>query len=159
MKALSVIQPWATLLAIGAKRIETRSWRTLYRGRVAIHASRAHRAEERLMIGVTPFTGVLAEHFQVATQRELLECLPHGAVIATGDLVACIATEVLLGGIIQPPLSDQELAFGDFSPRRYGWIFRDVRELPEPMPARGSLGLWDWDPALWGLRERDLALR
>ncbi len=39
MKALTVMQPWATLVALGAKRIETRSWSTSYRGPLAIHAS------------------------------------------------------------------------------------------------------------------------
>ena len=40
MKALSITQPWATLIAIGAKTIETRSWSTLYRGDLAIHAAK-----------------------------------------------------------------------------------------------------------------------
>jgi hypothetical protein len=40
MKALSIIQPWATLLAMGAKKIETRSYRTPYRGPLLIHASK-----------------------------------------------------------------------------------------------------------------------
>jgi hypothetical protein len=39
MKALSVMQPWATLIALGAKHIETRSWATSHRGQLAIHAS------------------------------------------------------------------------------------------------------------------------
>jgi activating signal cointegrator 1 len=39
MKALSFTQPWATLVAIGAKKIETRSWDTRYRGPLAIHSS------------------------------------------------------------------------------------------------------------------------
>ena len=38
MKALTIIQPWATLLAAGKKRIETRSWKTNYRGEILIHA-------------------------------------------------------------------------------------------------------------------------
>lgn len=40
MRALTLHQPWATLVAIGAKRVETRSWATTYRGPVAIHAGR-----------------------------------------------------------------------------------------------------------------------
>lgn len=38
MKALSLWQPWATLIQVGVKWIETRSWRTAYRGPLAIHA-------------------------------------------------------------------------------------------------------------------------
>ena len=41
MKALSLMEPWAALIAAGVKSIETRSWRTAYRGPLYIHASRA----------------------------------------------------------------------------------------------------------------------
>lgn len=37
MKGLSLTPPWGTLIALGAKTIETRSWPTRYRGRLAIH--------------------------------------------------------------------------------------------------------------------------
>jgi hypothetical protein len=40
MKALTLIQPWATLVALGEKQIETRSWDTKYRGPLAIHAGK-----------------------------------------------------------------------------------------------------------------------
>lgn len=43
MKALSLWQPWASLVAIGAKTIETRSWSTSYRGPLAIHAAKTSR--------------------------------------------------------------------------------------------------------------------
>ena len=39
MRALSLRQPWASLIADGHKTIETRTWRTRYRGPLAIHAS------------------------------------------------------------------------------------------------------------------------
>lgn len=39
MKALTLWQPWASLIALGEKRYETRSWATSYRGLLAIHAS------------------------------------------------------------------------------------------------------------------------
>jgi hypothetical protein len=40
MKAITIIQPWATLIAFGEKEFETRSWATNYRGNLAIHAGR-----------------------------------------------------------------------------------------------------------------------
>lgn len=39
-KCLSLWQPWASLIALRAKHIETRSWSTSYRGPLAIHASK-----------------------------------------------------------------------------------------------------------------------
>ena len=41
MKALTIRQPWASLIAAGVKTIETRSWSTRYRGPLAIHAGLA----------------------------------------------------------------------------------------------------------------------
>lgn len=45
MKALTVWQPWASLVALGKKRIETRSWSTSYRGRLLIHAAKREPSE------------------------------------------------------------------------------------------------------------------
>lgn len=63
MKAISLWQPWATLIATGAKQIETRSWATSYRGPIAIHAAKrkvrkelielAEWEEYRAALGVT----------------------------------------------------------------------------------------------------------
>lgn len=53
MKALSLRQPWASLIAEGRKTIETRTWHTHYRGPLAIHASaRSH--------GDLPTGGIIA---------------------------------------------------------------------------------------------------
>lgn len=51
MKALSLTQPWASLVAVGAKRIETRSWRTSYRGPLAIHAAKLRSRTLRMVPG------------------------------------------------------------------------------------------------------------
>lgn len=40
MKTLSVKQPWASMIARGEKTIETRTWRTFYRGPLLIVASK-----------------------------------------------------------------------------------------------------------------------
>lgn len=40
-------------------------------------------------------------------------------------------------------LTDQERAFGDYTPGRYGWILNRIRALRQPIPCRGALGLWD----------------
>ena len=48
MKLLSLWEPWATLMAIGAKKIETRSWATSYRGWLAIQASKGGLSKQHL---------------------------------------------------------------------------------------------------------------
>lgn len=54
MRILTLTQPWASLIAIGAKTLETRSWRTGYRGPLAIHYALCH---------MEPFRSVLRPHF------------------------------------------------------------------------------------------------
>ena len=54
MKAITVRQPWASLIAAGVKTIETRSWRTDYRGPIAIHAGR-HRPDPQLVAAARPY--------------------------------------------------------------------------------------------------------
>jgi activating signal cointegrator 1 len=169
MKALTLTQPWATLIAIGAKHIETRSWATSYRGPLAIHAAagygkggaRGHKA----LCGTEPFCSVLnaacKQHYDdldksVGVLRAMAEhpFMPMGAIVATGYLVGCEETDwvvenngiyKIIGGKRRHwALTDQERAFGDYSPGRYAWLLADVQALPEPIPAKGALGLWQY---------------
>ena len=47
MRAISLWQPWATAIAVGVKQIETRHWKTDYRGPIAIHAAKRWTRDER----------------------------------------------------------------------------------------------------------------
>lgn len=154
MKALTLTQPWATLVAIGAKRIETRSWSTPYRGPLAIHAAKGFPKWARKFT-VDPVCYEAVRYHGArndAGQRpaDLLSAYPLGYVLATCNLVNCIPTEVVdnagnVFGVSLETLSAQERAFGDYAPGRYAWILENVKELKTPVPAKGSLGLWDWD--------------
>lgn len=144
MKALSLYQPWASLVALGLKRMETRSWATPYRGPLAIAASKRFPAEARELCAEWPFYEAL-ELDGITSWRQL----PTGVVIATCTLVACVPTQVVIKGLHDArgrfPFTAHEDAFGDFSAGRYAWLLADVVKLPEPVPVRGSLGLWEWD--------------
>jgi hypothetical protein len=136
IKALSLTQPWATLVAIGAKKIETRSWQTPYRGRLAIHASQRMGKEPIRLLFEEPFRSVLsAAGYRPSGQ------LPLGVVVATCTLVTCCRVEILT-------LTEQERAFGDYSPGRWAWILEDVRPLGTPISMKGALGLWTADMSL-----------
>ena len=158
MKALTLTQPWATLVAIGAKRIETRSWSTRYRGPLAIHAAKKYPYEAR------HFT---TEHvcYEAIGGNGLgwTPILPLGAVVATCNLIDCVQMRVMNYGLdAQPagilgPYTEMlngchEREFGDYAPGRYAWILRDIKRLSKPIPAKGMLGLWEWDqrPEGWG---------
>lgn len=136
MRALSLTQPWASLVAHGFKHIETRSWRTPYRGVIAIHAAKVFPTWAQEVCQKEWFEFALTEMGVYHPREEL----PRGAVIATAVLVACRP-------IVQGPDDPMERAFGDYTPGRWAWFFEDVQMLPEPIPARGALGLWEWEVA------------
>src|SRR4051812_34650242 len=61
IKCLTLLQPWASLVALNARKIETRSWRTWYRGPLLIHAARAFPKSMQNLCKQEPFAKVLAE--------------------------------------------------------------------------------------------------
>jgi hypothetical protein len=145
MKALTLTQPWATLVGIGAKRVETRSWTTRYRGPLAIHAAKGKPRYDLLY--EEPFRQALFGDVWYPP-RVTRESLPLGAIVAVASLESVRRIEA--DGIPEGPLgltllraNEHEEAFGDYTPGRYAWVLRSVRALPEPIECRGALGLWD----------------
>lgn len=130
-RCLSLIQPWASLVACGAKKYETRSWSTPYRGWLAIHASKGFPNDCRALCLEDPF---------VATLRKVgyttLGEIPRAKVIAVVHLVDCISTNAWT-----PPQDSEEYAFGNYGPDRFAWKFEEVR-LVRPFEVKGSLSIW-----------------
>lgn len=153
MKALTLTQPWASLVAIGAKRIETRSWRTAYRGALAIHAAKGFPKDAQINLETFVFYGAFRPDNAAMLQREGVRLVPNacarevagnlplGAVIATCRLITCIPTRELQENSI---IDDHERAFGNYEPGRWAWLLADVKPC-EPIPAKGALSLWDWE--------------
>ena len=138
MKALTLQQPWATLVAIGAKRVETRSWSTNYRGPLAIHAAATIAMGDFVLWKLCmsePFLAAL----KAAGITDLTD-LPRGVILATASLSH--VQKIYIAN--RPNLP--ELAFGDYTSGRFAWYLDKVATLPEPVPARGALGLWEWKP-------------
>lgn len=150
MKALTLTQPWATLVAIGAKRIETRSWPTNFRGQLAIHAAKGFPGSAKDLCTSRVFCRALGwpEAPNPLTQEWLddnarrMRALPLGSVVATATMARCVETE-LIRGYVQP-FTDQEEAFGNYDPGRFGFLLENVIQLAAPIPAKGALGLWEW---------------
>jgi hypothetical protein len=149
MKAITLQQPWATLVAVGAKRIETRSWSTSYRGPLAITASKGWPKKAQMIALSSPFIERLNE-------ANYLPDIPLGMVVATCSLVDCLPMEahICLPGIFDeyPDLNtSQERKFGDFDVfdrkngrRRWAFVLEDVQHLEKPIPVKGGLNLWEW---------------
>ncbi len=137
MKAITLWQPWATLMIMGAKTIETRSWATSHRGDLIIHASKRWTDEEEYYFYREPFHSVLRS-CGITEPKDL----PFGAALGTVYVQAMIRTEQLIKTI-----SEKERAFGNYEPGRWGWVTAIERldRSDAPVPIKGAQGLWNYD--------------
>ncbi len=138
MKLISLWEPWATLMAIGAKRIETRSWQTSYRGWLAIHASKGGLGKAQLQECCSD------PRFSLALSGEVLK---PGHIVAVVELIDCCPMEdrgCLPGVFSDYPEMDtpQERAFGDYHPDRWAWVTDRLFRL-QPIPYKAAQGLCD----------------
>lgn len=166
MKALTLTEPFATLVAIGAKTIETRTWATPYRGPLAIHAGKGFNSEDLQF----------AEHNEFcrsALEAARVTIFPHGHgrgfvwgafpesrghVLAIANLVGCYAMaspEISGAGYFTPDgagdfrfveASASDVALGVWKLGRFAWVLEDARRFENPIPARGAQSLWEWEP-------------
>lgn len=133
-KAITIHQPWATLIADGFKRFETRHWQTSYRGHLYIHAGKKWDS------GLQLYWNKLRDEFD-----NDLDCysynfkMPLGCIVAVCNLKAIHKTETILEDI-----SEVEYRVGDYSRGRYAWELEVVKLPPEPIPAKGQQGIWNW---------------
>ena len=123
MRVLSVRQPWAWLLFHG-KPIENRDWATAHRGQLLIHASAGmtRRDYEAARFFVEGFDYQLAQ--QIPPQSEIV----RGALIGEVTLVNCVRFDD-----------------SDWFQGPVGWLFENPKIWETPVPAKGQLGLWDWN--------------
>jgi hypothetical protein len=142
VKVLTLTQPCASLMAFGHKTIETRSWPTSYRGTLAIHA----------VAGIARDLAPIAEAVRRRAWRvghlglhAQAQALPRGAILAVVWLWDVCRTEEARLSLLE---DDDELEYGDFTPGRWARWTRQRQCLPEPIPCRGTLGLWTLPPEI-----------
>jgi len=141
MKAISIKQPWASLIANGIKDIENRTWKLpeKYKGqRVLIHAS------------ANPVEFDSVSQIFTAEQREVLPARPEdlaqllschcGAIIGSVELVDCVINHPSIWA--EKTYKAQSSGFED--PIIYNWILANPILFPEPIPAKGKLSFWDY---------------
>ncbi len=151
MKALTMSQPWASLVELEIQRIETRSWRPNARvlgQRIAIHAAKKVVSDPR-ETGLETWQAIVDLY-----GAGWVKTVPTGVVLATALLrtvlqvdsidpgrgLATVLVEGRRGETKTIPIEPH----GNFNPGRWLWVLEDVRRLDPPQPARGALGLWDW---------------
>lgn len=155
MRAISLWQPWATAIAVGAKRIETRGWSTPYRGPLAIHAAQRKNTSELIYLhSCWNWQGAMRGAGWTWGKDSHLEIdrLPFGAIVAVCDLVDCrptgsftleeIETRRRPAGETLDSYSWTERQMGNYELGRYGWALENVRALNAPVPWKGKQGFF-----------------
>jgi hypothetical protein len=130
MKVLSLTEPYATLIKIGKKKIETRSWKTSYRGKLYIHASS---------------TKIPKEYKNNTELMSLVNVnnLNYGHIICSCDLVDCIEmTDEFIENVKK---NSGEYVSGIYAKGRYAWILENVEIIKKPIEAKGHLGIWNFE--------------
>jgi hypothetical protein len=135
MKALTLWQPWASLVILGVKQVETRSWPTDYRGPLAIHAAKAFPVEVQELCWEVPFYGYLKRGGYTGPHD-----LPRGSVLGVVEVTGC--HRITRDNV--PP--EPERSFGDYTPGRWAWDLAAKEFYQVPFPARGYQRLWEWEP-------------
>ena len=140
IKALSLWNPWAWLILVLEKRLETRKWSTDYRGPLVICST------QTAPMGFYPnhlelFGDTYERHGILNPKKQL----PMGAALCVVQLVDCV-----LASRVRDSLSPVERAFGDYSGARFAWIMEDVVPFPAPIPWLGFQKLWNWTGPLPG---------
>lgn len=142
MKAISLLQPWATLIMLGYKQYETRSWATKHRGPLVIHASLGKPKEARQVAEKDPeISRILRRH------GLRFDSLPRGVIL--GEVKVKGMLEIIepgrgirLGCCDPDLLKPEERAAGDYTPGRWAWQLAKPIELNKHVPCRGSLSVW-----------------
>lgn len=108
MKAISLWQPWASLMVSGLKKIETRSWATNYRGPLLIHAA----------LKELPGLGIIGN-------------IPRGGIIGSVDLIDCQGVNLFN----RPDYPERD--YGDYTAGRFMWITENPKAFKKIIPYKG----------------------
>lgn len=130
MKVLSIKEPFASLILNGKKKIETRSWKTNYRGKLYIHASlkKVVVKDERYK----KLLGLLPEDYE----------FKYGKIICECNLTDCIYMDSKFLNEIKK--DELESLCGHYELGRYAWVLEDVKII-DFIPAKGKLGIWNFN--------------
>ena len=129
LKALSLKQPFAWLIANGYLQVDDRSWGTQYRGPILIHASKGLYED-------------YYQHIKLHTDIPIPDRaqLDYGGVVGIARLVLCCKPGELPANMSR----EQRSHFGGVNAEYYGFLFAQARPLPL-IPCAGKLGIFEID--------------
>ena len=145
MKAISLWQPWASLMAIGAKTIETRSWPlpARFSGPLVICSTAKWETKvlELLTLAMRSCNDDeddwrrIVDSLRKSQQYVTLGDLPLGSALCIVQCLGCRRTKD-----IRSQISEDERAFGDYCDGRFGWMTDkgQLRRFETPIPVKGK---------------------
>ena len=141
MKALSIKQPWASLIANGIKDIENRTWKTHFRGRIYIHASVKSAGNTAYLLNKEQdnFFAFNTENYKTFESN-----LPYSAIIGEVDVIDCVinhpsiwAEKTYYFAHTKVPIDKQI----------YNWVLANPVLYDKPiLNVKGKLSFWDFEP-------------
>ena len=129
VKVLTIREPWVTLIKSDKKHIETRTWKTNYRGIIYIHAGGARVNKKDSMIRKA-LTLIAPTKFT------------YGHIVLKCNLVDCIRMDKKFVDKIKQ--NKEEYMCGMYKEGYYAWILKDIEVLSNPIKAKGQLGIWNF---------------
>ena len=135
MKALTISQPYASLIADGAKPVENRYWPINYRGPLAIHAGKGSQYLNRAQLREYP-TGV------VVAKCQLIACFELAAAI---KMIEALQIPKDLKAIGWTPGHMAWLLHHEYTEGPFCWVLSDIERVMPPVVATGKQGLWNWN--------------
>ena len=123
MKALTIKEPWASLIINGYKKYEFRSWKTHYRGKILIHTGQ--KIEKKML-----------PRFQKYNVK-----YTEGAIIGEAELVDCILVDENFQNKLRK--IDETIYARSNHIEKYAWKLENVKKYDKPIYMKGKLGLWN----------------
>jgi hypothetical protein len=135
MKALTIKQPWAQLIALGLKDVENRTWKTNFRGRIYIHASMKPVPFNGMGNGVKFSTDQLRLIFKLPENRgerypDAMSKYVNSAIIGEVDIVDCVTDSTSIWA----------------QPGHWHWILANAVHYDKPvLKVKGALSFWEYN--------------
>ena len=123
MKALTIKEPWASLIINGYKKYEFRTWKTNYRGKILIHAG-----------------SKMDKKIDIISKYNLdYKC---GYILGEVELIDCILVD---GDFNKKLIKENSIIYGNDHIGDYAWVLGNNIKYENPKYVKGKLGLWNYD--------------
>ena len=145
MKAITVKQPWASLIVEGIKDIENRTWPTKYRGKVLIHAAASSWSWDKFSSYIERIDCENLELQKIVRENSFsknwLNNLSKGVIIGSVDIVDCVINHSSVWAEKSEMFLKSDIAYK----HTYNWVLANPIKFHEPIPAKGKLSFWEFE--------------